>query len=74
MNERSIVAAILAAGLATPVQQGADPQSAARRAVSIYQAVLSEVAKRKLPSSQPHIQGPSSQATLARGVRSDRWP
>jgi hypothetical protein len=74
MNERSIVAAILAAGLATPVQQGADPQSAARRAVSIYQAVLSELAKRKLPSSQPHIEGPSSQATLARGVRSDRWP
>jgi hypothetical protein len=60
MNERSIVAAILAAGLATPVQQGADTQSAARRAVSIYQAVLSELGRRKLPSPQSHIAGLST--------------
>ena len=48
-GERSIVAAILANGLLDAVQPGADSRLAARRVVTLYQAILSELARHNLP-------------------------
>ena len=53
MNERSIVAAILAAGLVAPTQPGANFATAAVQAVSMYRIILAELAKQNLPPPQP---------------------
>jgi hypothetical protein len=53
MNERNIVAAILAAGLLRGQPQGAPMPAAAENAVGIYRAILAELAKAKLPPPQP---------------------
>jgi hypothetical protein len=48
-GERSVVAAILTNGLLDAVQPGADSRLAARRVVTLYQAILSELARNNLP-------------------------
>lgn len=48
-DDRGLVAAILTNGLLGAVQPGADARLAARRVVTIYQAVLSEMARSNLP-------------------------
>jgi hypothetical protein len=54
MNERSIVAAILAAGLATALREkGIALPEAAQQTVSLYQAIIAELAKANLPPPQP---------------------
>ena len=50
-GERSIVAAILTNGLLDAVQPGADSRLAAKRVVTLYQAILSELARNHLPVS-----------------------
>jgi hypothetical protein len=49
MNERNIVAAILAAGLLRGQAQGAPLPATAEHAIAIYQAMLAELAKGNLP-------------------------
>jgi len=48
-GERSVVAAILTNGLLDAVQPGADSRLAAKRVVTLYQAILSELARNNLP-------------------------
>jgi hypothetical protein len=53
MNERNIVAAILAVGVTQAQQQtGTSWPKAAEQAVSIYQLILTELAKKQLPPAQ----------------------
>ena len=56
MNERSIVAAILVSGLATALREkGQSLPETAQQTVSLYQAIISELAKANLPPSQPGL-------------------
>jgi hypothetical protein len=64
VNERNIVAAILAAGVAHQVQQSSASQSftaAAQQAVSLYQVILAELAKANLPPQEFGAQWPNHQ-------------
>ena len=50
-GERSLVAAILTNGVLDAVQPGADSRLAARRVVTLYQAILSELELNNLPAA-----------------------
>jgi hypothetical protein len=53
MNERSIVAAILASGIAAAFRdKGSALPEVAQQTVSLYHAILTELAKSNLPPSQ----------------------
>jgi len=54
MNERSIVAAILASGvIPTLLQSGANQSSAVQQALSVYQLLIGQMAQANLPPRQP---------------------
>jgi hypothetical protein len=56
MNERNIVAAILASGLATALREkGTALPETAQLTVSLYQAIIAELAKANLPPAQPGL-------------------
>src|SRR5690348_5976160 len=60
MNERSIVAAILASGIAAAFRdKGSALPEVAQQTVSLYHAILTELAKSNLPPSQSTPQGSS---------------
>ena len=50
MYERSVVAAVLTNGLLDAVQPGTDARVAAKRVVLLYQAILSELARKQFAS------------------------
>ena len=54
MNERNLIAAVLASGLAPTLREkGHSFQMAAEKAVELYECMLAELAKANLPPSEP---------------------
>jgi hypothetical protein len=70
MNERNIIAAILAVGVTQAQQQtGTSWPKAAEQAVSIYQLILAELAKKQLPPAVgAHAGNDSASASTSVGT------
>ena len=75
MNERNLIAAVLASGLAPALREkGQSFQMAAEKAVELYECMLAELAKANLPPSQSRSAEPPPVRTAPVSSASDRIP